>query len=1845
MKGLQSKQVTMYKYIFEKQKLKLLLSNKLKFKSGGPESGPTSNEANDKNKELNTRFNSNAFKAQLALRKDVTNLDLKKLISVLKDFKQKTEKDFPWATNTSQMLEKNIKNFLEGNPPISTFRSVYAIKTLLNATKESFQKDLQNAPESASQKSLEVSKEINNTQKEIQKIKTSIKFSNRKENLNLSPDFKNGTIIKVSKKENLRTLQNNDLAIKESLNKNTELILTGETLTLINDKNNQSRTYLEVVTANGETAYIIGESVQVSKTIENNDKANIENNKNLTAQQQQYLKKLLPSLETKQTVTTETKVETKPESAASVKLENTEIKQESPNEKYLKLQKEIVKYKATRLKTDKFQNPNYLRNLLKNDQVVDSDRTKIENAMNNLNISFAELSEMIDSNLNTLPLSKLIQAKPLPNEDEFEEAKKEFYLSPEGGKLNKEIEQLKKSKKQSDKIKLIQKQDEFAQKQESYGLKRYSGLLEIDIKNPAYKSVLVGYLKRTQKLSESKNPKDQEQFQARYEKLQSIYELASTLQNLKPNATIDIDRDQVEDLDASYMKEKVIGYSGFLSPNLQKKVTQNLENGLFDKKEKKLLLLATIQLSTNKTLPELLNSDAISKEKGKLKINPDKFSKIEMEKICIGVAYSPDISKSLIDNLLDKDNLTEVIYKLQTSKQFDKAKLSMYQYELNQNPKNAGYIHLNQVFDKNYYGNVSKQNDRLYTRTMEDSLGNQSISVTSESVLRRYSSDLAQYQLVLQEVEENGLINEEKLLNKFNQLIQLGGLGVDLNEQLPYKQKNHLKEKSTGKLTAEELRSGLTPSQISLIRHGAVYEQLRDDFLKTSKNSPNKKMQQMGIPESKINSAYSAISTALQYINSGNIAIAGASNGKDLGDGWKLRSEAGGGVYFLENPQVTLAGGLEIQKVDKDSTFQVSLTGGVGLGPKTLGAGVNLETGGTAKINESLTFELAVGGGLTVGGINIYGRFGLSENNIAQDQELRFTKGLENMRANQKLTKEQITYLKNLSNSQELKAKDIEAVSKLFPIIDEAIQKDPKLQSLPQAQKDAFREGYIKTILQSIHNMSVEQAEGINWSVAITPGLLITPIGTIPYIMLGGGLEWGGETQIMKMYNTSSQKIDEATMRTYLKNNIKKTPNKELKIEANGVYAMTSKDGKEIVVTGTDKAIQNIEISDPLAKLNSLRSNTGLEFQPAAANYPNFYNVKIDDFSTVREGINSANATRVNVYIDPAIKNEVSLRPKSSTGEFSLLFQNDNLPENLVILRETITTPSTSGGTTTEVKISFTTKENAHTGSEIENSSNLASYVSFNKFGKPEFNNIENNLNFDSLKKNNKFTYNENFTTREVRDLGLHSKYLLNRSKAKFESGTYRPSQKINTLINKLAENPKVMQELAKVTIENIQNGKSVDAKAASEIIQKSGAANELNLSNLSKEDYLYIYGNLMPNTYRAINALKPEDREKAINDIAESYVTEYVTSLCKYRLKPNGKAFTSAEQKIIISHLSRHSMVKENFRQSLLTPEVTLENVGGPTNKENLNGFQMYTTAHKGNIKGLRNSQITNVSETEIVRSSLTKLDKSTVPSDSDRELINEFLLSLEDPMPDFNSNEITQESIVKNKEIGKKIFEVLNSRTALMLMAVTPYKANGEPVSLFGAIYGPEDLIIIEEFYSKMDQYGKFPIGIIGNTKNPNAERVLKRLIDDVQKVHQSHNTVTLKDYKGKDIQVNVKQEAGVVLIGKCANPTYLHKRNLTAKLSYKENNPAAAKASTSTRYEQGQAKRSNMQGFNIGTKVDLSAPKVPTPEPKKPNIPREPNTPDTPPDTPPGTPKIPGKTNTTSAPRTSTSDVPDF
>jgi hypothetical protein len=1659
-----------------------------------------------------------------------------------------------------------------------------------------------NEPHSSaeSQNTKETKESVNKlTHEELNKLKNKIeqshiKFAN-KESISYDQSiFKEGTVVEVNR--NVENLRDGEKFKTQSRTKRGEqFILTGDYKVLEYSRNKQERVYWQIKDSEGKTNYILGESITPIKSTTTTKKPDT-------------------SPEHKPEKNTETKTETQNPLAEKAK-KTQESYLETPRRKLDRLSVSLTNYKPTRLENANFQNPDTLKNILKNDQVSDLERSKIENSMNALGINYTEIANILKENSNTLPLSELIIKTPIHSESEMKELREEFKVTTQGRAIQKEISKLEKSKNPEDKIKLTQKQTEFKSTQEAYAKQHYKEHLDYYRKNPSTKSILAGYIKKTQQLSLSNNSTDQAEFMIRYQKLKHISELANTLQNIKPKQNNNLNRDSIENIKLNNTAKKLTDWAEFNADrlNLSKEQIQNLKNNLSEKafgaEETNLQILAMVQLATNQTLDELQSGLTIERKNGKLTINPDTLGATQLDRLTIGLAYTKGLDQSFFDRMLDKDNLTEAINTLQNSKSFTTAKRMMYYLELKDTqPSQKAYTHLNQIFDKNYSGNLSKKNDRYYTKTLEDSLGGSTIAVESTNILRRFTSDLSVYQNILAEVEVNGLVSEEKLISKFNQLIQLGILGAKMDEKLPKSEKLHLERlaKNNLQISKEDFKNGLSSAQISLIRYGAVYEQIRDDFLKNSDRSPNKLLEKSKLTEGDPQAAYAALATALQYIENGNLAIGRDTDSIDLPNGFKLKGGGALGVYVLENPKVSLGGSLTIKKdLNKKNTFYISTGAGVGFGPDTLETGINTEIGLSSKSSETMTAEIAAGGGLTLAGINVYIRGGLKENRILKDQNERFAKGIEKS-SERKLSKQEITYLKNLANQKELSEQDIASASKFFPSLEETIQSDPGLQKVSPQELANFKANYIQTILRQINNMSIEEAEGVNWNAALGVGALITPIGVIPYITLSGGVEWGGDTKIMKLYNPN-KKLNEQQLRDQLRAALKEAPKgTKLQIVSESGYA-TNIQGREVVVKGANEVVTNLEIGNPVNKLNTLRENTGLNFSTLRAPY--FLKASIDDYRKVREGINTAKSTKVNVYLDPALENHLKIDSQQGFGELQVKLLEGQIPDNIVILRETIVNPSTSGGTSTEVKISFTTRENLLTGSEIEQSANLNQYISYDKFGRPTTNTETNNLAYNKLQQNETVSYGKNFTQEEANKLAEYSDGLISRSTTKLESSTHKPTAKLDQLIDNLAKDTKLVEELAKLTIHNIENGQRVDHVAAAELIKtKLG----VEYKNLSKEDYLYVYGNLLPETFRSINSLTPSQRVEAINKLATQYVETYVKSLAKTHRKANGEKFTEAEQGVIIKNLSQHSKVKESFKISLLAPEVLLEGAGGSQNKLDLNGYNLYTTAHRQNLQGLRNSQITKVFENQIVKGSLTEFNSNSIPNQSERDLVNQFLHSLSEEIPSLDTNSVQPEAL-KNPEIRKQFEDILNSKTALLMMSTTPFKTNHQKISLLGAMYGPENLLLIEQIYEKMDKSNQLPIGMIIN--NPKAFQVMKQLTSDIQEVHNSQGTVEFKTYKDSPIEIKVNEESGVVLIGKCANPTYLYKRTLETKLNIEETNPAAGKAKVTNIYNLKEARRENMNRIGASTKASY--------KPKAEIIPPEDKIPpkdDTPGETPP-------------------------
>lgn len=1822
----------MYKFLMRHKKPKL--GQKAIFKAGGPSNKPTggsktpegpknSPEKTEHSKKLQQLVNTLSYSNNENSKK----AKLRMTDKLIKDINELHPKNDSLHKNTKE-LRTLIERYI--NTGANGFKELVDNKTSQITTQLDQLAIIKEGKEVTYKLTRDRIEKFKN------KVKQShIKFSKRESKEYDHSIYRGGTVVEVSKTENLRD-ENTFKAIRKA-KKGENLILTGDYKILEFEENKTERVYWETVDQNGKLYYVLGESINPlkEKDVDNktlsklhtelaNSKEKGQPNPNAPLDPARKTPEPTPEVGTAHTP------KKAPAATPEIGTAHTPEKMdETPKQKMDRLKGALTSYKETQLRNKNLENPNYLKDILKNDQLSDLQRNKIENSMNDLGISFGQLSTIISENGNKLPLDTLIKAVPLNTESEMAELRKEFLLSTDAQKLKVEITQLKKSKSPEDKIKLSQKLEEFRSKQEAYAKEGYANFMDYYQKSPSYKSVLKGYIQKTEKLSADKSEDSQIEFEARYKKLQRIYELASTLQTLDVRESTLVTRDNIEDIDTSkaipLIKKHARTNASRLGLNNERiaNLEKNLESEAFGAEERNLYLTALLQLSTNKNIDELRRSAVIQGSKNKLSLSLENLNQLQKDKLILGLAHSESISKGFLDNVFDTDNLTETLHTLQNSKSFSQAKKIMYYHELKSiSDTQRGYTHLNQIFDRNYTGNLSKANDRYYTKTMEDSIGGTNIEVESTNVIRRFSSDLSQYQNILQEVEVNGVIDPNKLQTKFNQLIKLGVLGIKFDEKLPKAEKLHLERLAKGELqvTAEDFKTGLTSAQISLIRYGTVYEQLRNEFLKSSPKSPNRLIEKAGFSETDPQATYSALSTALQYIENGNLAVGGDGTIAKWGEGWTLKGGASVGVYVLENPKVSTGASLTIKKETKEGNkFYLSAGTGFGVGPDTVNTGANLEIGVSTKINETMTVEYAAGGGLIIGGVNVYIRGGLKENNILKDKNQRMASGLEKV-AEKKLSKEEIKYLKTLASKPNLTKEDIAKAAPYFPGLEEALKVDPKLRSLPIEQLEVFKSNYIQTILTQLNNMTTEQAEGVNWNAAIAVGVLFPfgPTVAIPYIIPMAGLEWGGNTKVMKLYDSKNQ-LTEAQLKQQLRESLKSMPTgTNLQIISESGYAANI-NGKEVVVKGANETIQNLEISNPIDKLNALRSNTGIEF--SKMNGP-FLRAKIDDFQKLRQGLDAPNATKVNLYIDPALEKTFKLGHMDGLGEFGIKMLDGQIPDNLVILRESITTPSTSGGSTTEVKISFTTRENLLTGSEIENSSSLFDYISLNKYGRPEVNRDENNLSFNRLKINESLSFNRNFTKAESQLLAEYSDSLIARSSIELQKNTHTPTEKLDKLIDKLLDKEEILKKLATLTVNRIEKGKRItpkDREAAFKLIESEAKA--AGFTSLEASDYIYIYGNLLPDTFRPINKLAPKDRVEAINKIATQYVEDYVRAFTKNTLKPNGERFTEEETQIIIKNLSKHSAVKDSFKASLLTSEVTLEGAGGSQNKLGLNGYELFTTAHRRNVKGLRNSEITQVFENKIVKGSLTKFDTNTIKNEKERNIVNQFLHSMSEQVPAVDTNDFTMENL-KDPEFKEKIKQVLNSRTALQLMSTTPFSSEGKKVSLLGAMYGPEALMHIENFYNRMDKLGSTPTGLLVH-EGPMKEAI-SALIKDIQKIDRAQGKVKLETFKGDPLEINIKEESGVVLIGKCANPTYIYQRKLSSKLDVRSTTPAAAKANASRLYKLGKATRENMSRIGFATK--LSATPKP-PEPKVPSKEDNPGTPETPPE------KVPSKTDETS------------
>lgn len=1614
--------------------------------------------------------------------------------------------------------------------------------------------------------------------------------------------YEKGAQVKTTSAENLRDSNNPD-NITKKLPKNQQMILTGNKKIL--QKNGEKRIYFEVVGFDKKKkedfkGYIRGMSLESTrKPKEGTRTFNI--NTPTTKIEQPEQKNEQPQEETKKT----------PEVKEVKQLSEKELRQKE----WGRLRSKITQRTSYRVKEyEKINTPDKLKYVLDQEQINQEQRSVIEDSMSRFNLTTEHISNLVKHG--GMSFNEMIGLTPDNRETEFQEIKKEYSLSSEGQTLNTEInnkkEALEKATNDLDKAKLTEEikalEDTLDQKSTEYAKQDYKAWMERTYFNGKKYTLQERYIKETDlALKEGRT----EEFRVRYEKLQKLQKLVDTLMDLKiqePKLE-NLSTDKIENVEVSKsVRDQITSYAkqNAKKLNLTDKQLDNINDIVRDEP---LQLLATLMYSEG-GINRLSQIGLLTKKDGKISIDTKRFSDVgtvNMKSLVKALSLQEEFGSF---GNASPDNLTEAVRFIQKSPNYDKIRQEVYEEHLQmqflESDSSVVYSHLRRIFDTNYTGKFM-ENENWFgadyqTQSMADLASGRNTKAESERFDRDYISDRSLYGDIIEEIESNGEISPDKFISKINTLLERGKIAINFDERLsPEQKKKILGEAKDFKLNSkQDLYDAFPSSVIQLIKYGSVYEKLKEDFLANSPKSPAKKFEKAGIPAPDFNNTMSAVSRAIERldanngITAGNTGLdagigAGISTSKvELGGGWTMQAGVSGGVT-ISNPSIGAGTALSLENKDKHGSYTITVFANAKF--DTQGNFLPVGVGGevTRKINLGEYSNLDItGGAMVIGGIPILqARIGVNFDNIKEQQDLKFKEGLRNITNAKKLSKKDIEELRSINPSEGITDKQAEKIISALNI-EATLNSDPSFTALSAAEQAASKRGMAEVIITRLQNMSVEQAEAVNWGVSV--GVVFA--GGVPIFVPMISFEVQGKTTIVQAVNLEKTNLKKDKIRDMLKQQIADNPKSEsFTFEGQSGYLTLDSNGNSKYVEVSDQDINKIKLSNNSQKLNSLREKTGLYFRESRKQKGKFL-VSLDQYKNMAE---KARSTETEVYVDPSLSGYVrigaaKIEGKSGNKDYmGVIFKDGKIPNNLVILRETFTTPSTSGKSTTRVKISFTTRENTFTGSELTNMPGVENKIFFNSKGEREEIEVNNRMERQTKSINDKVSFEESLTTEQLNNLSEASKDLFKVSSVQIEKAQYVPSKEVKELLVKLRSDKAKQNEIAKLTTE--RKGGKVDMNKVFEII--AGKDNKLDAA-----DKIYILGNLMPDSFRSINSIKPvAERIKRVNNVVKKYVKESIDLLAEKYTKPNGEKFSESELQKITDAFQKNSKITPEIEKSLLKEKVETEELA----KDILLGSIVLTTAHRGNIRGLRQMINSKTSPIEIVKGSFRDF------KGEEEKIMNEFLLAITDPIENIDTGNI---NAIKTEQVST----LARSKTALMLLS-SKDNINGTDISLASMIFGPEGSQTLLKMYEENFDYSKL---------SSEEKQTIVKFIELTQKVHQSNErAVNTKNFQGDTITIQPNEISAVVLTGECSNPTLLYNRTLSSTVVSKTNLPTAARAQGSSTISIGGAQRKTWKTPTVGASITGKAkPPPPKRTPKTP--PKVPPT--TPPETPPSVKKAP-------------------
>jgi hypothetical protein len=1473
--------------------------------------------------------------------------------------------------------------------------------------------------------------------------------------------------------------------------------------------------------------------------------------------------------------------------------------------------------------------PKNLKYAIDQEQIPYQARVTINETLNKYGITISQFQDMMKGN--KLSLNQLLRTTISENDSDYKAIAARFN-DPEAQELEKEIQELQAKAKEvneggirynSIQRRIDRKQNKIERKKQQF------------VESEIQKLNVQDYTSTTAVLEDFDDPNQAQDVQRRHNKIKDLVDLQKTMASLgnfeqnQANLTgknleqskknLSPDKIEFAEIDPQLEKSllnKLNNNEWREANNISDAQAKNLEK-IIKKDQNSLILLSTLIYSEgnfSEANGKAFYSYSKPGKEGAI-LRPGNFNEDNFLEL-LNLVSTGLYSNGTLRQNERINNLSEANYLIQNSPNYSAVRQAAYRNQLEKTP--ALYnnesreqlrlqAHLQRILDTNITGPYSVEKgifdqERVSTQSQVDYMGGATQSYENPSTIKG-KSELSLYNDLVDQISNGDQLDKSKFESKMQELMELGKIGMFYDPSIDKSYRDKLKAIESPYVggTQGEL---LSPQAVTLIRYGLIYEDLYENFTKSDR-SPDKKFEQAGINNPQM--VYPAIAEALTVIETQNLTnlSVGSSKEKELGNGFSLEFAGAASAsvpveikeFKIKHPSFGAGGAITLSKdlSDKFTWNVLRVSGGTELKTDKI-ANISLhgavETGFDYKADEYTSLGAGVNAGigklLFIDGVPVPTlNFTLSgeRRGIDKAEDDMYYTNVEKLRGSaSELSPEGKAIMQKLRNGEDINKAEINTLEKELPFLREPFENDPKLQNISPDLVFEYQKAILVTMTQRLENISTEEARGLNVGVSFTVG---TIIGTgVPYFIPTVQFEWKGR-RVEKIQTLSNASIQDQTVIDELKaqsKNLSKGETLEFTTQS-GIFIIDDKG--EINILKPTEELSEIQGANYEKKLQSLRQQTGLNFQRTETNGK--YKVSSDDFK-LRQNVESKvqKSEELEIHIDPILKESIQIQG-TGNGEFSLEFKDGKIPDNLLILREDRILPTTLGKANSFSKISFTTSERALTGSELTNLKGQESFYRMNKQGDLITEKIDNSLNRNEGTPDT-LDYTQTLSPEEIQELANNSEYILSRTSERINQ--HRPKAELDRIVKKLTGDKATLEKLAEYTTRQLDRGEDIQVGKAIDLIKQSAGEDV----SLNKEDLIYILGQVNPYTFRSINELTPTEREQAAEKLAKQYVSEYVTSLAEngYVRKSNGEKFSTAEQQSIINVLQAHSGLKESFRDNVLKEgNVVTEQIG--TGKyQNLEGAILLTTAHRGKMRGLRQTIVSRVNPTEIIKDSYTDLNKEGIPA-SQLNLVKEFLVGIHDSIVPVENLKSYEDLTEKSKAA---ILRTLSSKTAMLMTNIRAFQDNGREIALIGLMYGPKNLEAINKFYQSVDSNSQFP-----DLSNPEEFQAIMQFVNDIQKVHNTYDgQVTFEDMNGNPVEINLETEAGVVLIGNCANPTYVYNRKMTAntQLSTPELGAARAK-STAGSFQQGKSK-AKLRRIGFGTKLEPQPKTVPTETPRK-------------------------------------------